>query len=1200
MKQPFLIFISFAFIIVCKAQSNIVFQHLNTGNGLSYLGVNDMCTDNKGNLWIATGNGLNMFNGKTTEKYLSSEYPQLQSSNIIHVTCDGDNRIWVLTANGYVTMLDEKRQLHRIRLYEQNKWIRTRWILNSQNGNIILFTAKGHYAFNAIKRVTASDSLSNNNFSFLPINHFDTLLPKGFNQVFYFDDRNYLFVQGDAFFKVNYIDKKVEKKISVSNSTALIKWGSNELMMYDRIEEKIKLIDLTTEKASFPFENLKDQFGQRMKGDFRFAEIINGNRLLLTTADAGIYIYDIARQQLYHHTHHFTDPFSIASNNATTLTVAKNGCVFITCNPNGISYFNSNAVIGSQNVFTDTKGNGYDGVIAGLATKDNNIYYLGTSEGLLQWNRNINSTRFINFTGENDGKLFKKEEIHSVAIDDKGRIWAATQSQGIIILDKNNHFVKQFKKTGNSIYKLRRATFLLPDSSGYMWASGDNGICKINTNTFKIENFENTALATFDSIYCNPLLFTDKNNLWVATYNSGVFHYNFLSKKLDVYNASNGLIGNTVFCLNADQQKNIYVGTKTGLNILYRDGRIKTITQKNGLLIDRAEGLLLDKQNRMWIGNDIGIVCYNPADSTLTSFDERFGLSVYGFRVGSYFKTPNGEFVFGTPRGLQYFFPDSLINKKVTLRALINKIETKETTSNLSSDTEFKLAASDNQVSFHFSIVDFSPHVRTYYQYQLEGFDKEWIMIADQHSVRYNALPPGKFIFKIRASNNNKNWTDAENNVTIIIATAFYKTGWFKLLATLISIGLILFVIDYYRKKQLHKQSELETELVITWFASRINSHQKTNELLWDVAKNCISKLHFEDCVIYLIDEERNMLVQKAAYGPKNPIDFTIHKPLEIPVGKGIVGKVAATGKHLLVSNTADDPDYITDDKRRNSEIAVPIMINNKVIGVIDSEHSRKNFFTQKHLQVLTTIAVLCANQIQKSTAEEETQLATIELLENKQKAIESRLQSLRLQMNPHFLFNALNSIQQMILANEDVIATRYLSKFAKLLRTILVHSDKETISLKEDIDMLKLYIELESIRFKDSFQYSITCDEEIDIDEVKIPVLLIQPFVENAIWHGLMHKEGNRLLTLKFMEDDNNIICTIEDNGIGRKQAATMKAYSGKDHTSKGIAVSQERLKTLKYKKGSINIIDLEDSNGLACGTRIEIYLPNQNKDYA
>ena len=118
-------------------------------------------------------------------------------------------------------------------------------------------------------------------------------------------------------------------------------------------------------------------------------------------------------------------------------------------------------------------------------------------------------------------------------------------------------------------------------------------------------------------------------------------------------------------------------------------------------------------------------------------------------------------------------------------------------------------------------------------------------------------------------------------------------------------------------------------------------------EILWDVCRNCISRLGFQDAVVYLLDEKRNVLVQKAAYGPKNPKDFEIVHPLEIPVGKGIVGAVAATGQPILVNDTTKDSRYIADDDMRLSELSVPIVFEGKVIGVIDSEHSSKRFFTR-------------------------------------------------------------------------------------------------------------------------------------------------------------------------------------------------------------------------------------------------------------
>ena len=1188
---------------IVTAQPGIAFQHLNTSNGLTYLGVNSISVDKKGNAWIATGNGLNMFNGKAVEKYFVSEYPQLQSNNIIYATCDNNNRVWVLTAGGNVSMLDEQRQVHRVALYDKKDLIRIRWILNRQSGGIVLFTAKGNFAFNIGNAELPADSISQQQFSLLPVKSFDTLQTQGFRQIEYFNDDNYFFIQEEAFYKVNFKTNAIEKKYTIPHCTMLAPWGTDGLLLFDRITNEVKIMDLTTETITYPFKDMQDQFGNQVTAWFNTAKKINATQYLFTTLNSGIYIYDTLQKKIYNYTHNISNPSSLANNVSSVVTAGDKGWVFIACNPNGVSYFNCYDIVANQNIFLDNKGKGYDGYIAGIATKDNNTYYIGTAEGLLQWKRNTNTTTFINYPGQKGEPLLKKQEVASIIIDNKDRIWATQANQGIVVIDKNLKLVRFIKCDSSSKYtlKLRRVTFLKITGDGNIWASGAGGICKIDPETFEVDNFKNIPLARLDSFYCVPLLFTDKDNLWVATGNAGVYHYNLATKDIQVYNVAGGLSSDGIFCLNADKAGNIYIGSRQGMNILFTNGRIKTITQKDGLLIDRVEGLLLDKHDRMWIGNDIGLACYNIADSSIIAYDERYGLSVYGFRVGSYFQTPNGEFCFGTPKGLQYFYPDSLFNKKISLNALVNRIEAKSMVANIAQSSTFNLPSSDNQVTFYFSSVDYTPHLRTYYQYKLEGLDKDWIKVADQNLVRYNSLAPGKYTFKVRVSNDNKNWQAAENEVTVIIATPIYKTWWFRLLSSLVAIMLIVYVINYYRKQQIEKRNHLETELVITYFASQINSHKNTDELLWDVAKNCISKLNFEDCVIYLKDEARNVLVQKAAYGPKNPVDFTIHAPIEIPVGKGITGTVAQTGKTEIINNTEKDNRYIVDDDTRYSEIAVPIIIDDKVVGVIDSEHRQKNFFSEKHSTILQTIAALCANQIQKTKAEEEKQKATIELWENKQKATESRLQSLRLQMNPHFLFNALNSIQQMILANEEMVATRYLSRFSKLLRMVLLHSDKEAITLREEIEILKMYIELESVRFKESFKYTVHCDEEIETEEIKIPTLLIQPFVENAIWHGLMHKENDRRLDISFTEQDDFLQCIIQDNGVGREKASEIKSLTGSDkkHTSKGIAVSEERLKTLKNSlghHGSIQINDLVGADGESMGTQVVINFPIQN----
>jgi uncharacterized membrane-anchored protein YhcB (DUF1043 family) len=201
-------------------------------------------------------------------------------------------------------------------------------------------------------------------------------------------------------------------------------------------------------------------------------------------------------------------------------------------------------------------------------------------------------------------------------------------------------------------------------------------------------------------------------------------------------------------------------------------------------------------------------------------------------------------------------------------------------------------------------------------------------------------------------------------------------------------------------------------------------------------------------------------------------------------------------------------------------------------------------------------------------------------------------LDNLRYQMNPHFMFNALNSINKYIVENNTRVASDYLSKFSKLMRLILEHSKQKSISLKEELETLQLYLLIESNRFDNSFHYEINVDENIDNDEIRIPPLIIQPFVENAIWHGLSHKEGDRFIKVNIKEFDEQSICIeVMDNGIGRKKASELKSKTSTKNKSFGMEITKQRIQNASA-KNMIHIEDLYHTNGLGSGTKIKIIL--------
>ncbi|MGC4101722.1 sensor histidine kinase [Ferruginibacter sp.] len=209
--------------------------------------------------------------------------------------------------------------------------------------------------------------------------------------------------------------------------------------------------------------------------------------------------------------------------------------------------------------------------------------------------------------------------------------------------------------------------------------------------------------------------------------------------------------------------------------------------------------------------------------------------------------------------------------------------------------------------------------------------------------------------------------------------------------------------------------------------------------------------------------------------------------------------------------------------------------------------------------------------------------------IELQQQMNELEMKALRAQMNPHFIFNSLNSIQECIVSKNTDAAYNYLSQFSKLVRRILENSGKETVPLKEEQELMQWYLGLEQLRFTDEFKFSI--ENNCSNPQTEIPSMIIQPFIENALWHGLVTKKGEKFIRLVFNDDDKGINIQIHDNGIGRKAAALLPKSAGKQ--SMGLSITKERLQHYSH-ASSIEIIDLLDEAGNAEGTKVIIHLPH------
>ncbi len=276
----------------------------------------------------------------------------------------------------------------------------------------------------------------------------------------------------------------------------------------------------------------------------------------------------------------------------------------------------------------------------------------------------------------------------------------------------------------------------------------------------------------------------------------------------------------------------------------------------------------------------------------------------------------------------------------------------------------------------------------------------------------------------------------------------------------------------------------------------------------------------------------------------------------------------------------------------------------------LKNEMLLKNIFIGGIFLLGLLVAIIFRNSLlkQKNEAhkrvlvEKELDLQKLESEKTKkelqQRALELEMRALRAQMNPHFIFNSLNSINRFVLQNNKAQASEHLTKFSRLIRLILQNSQLALISLESELESLQLYLELEAVRFDHHFEFDIMVQPAIDATAIKVPPLIIQPYAENAIWHGLMHNPEKGHLRISIFEDENLLNCKITDDGVGRNKAAELESKSASAHKSMGMKISADRIALLHKKKElemHVIITDLMLADGSSGGTEVLLKIPMQ-----
>jgi len=1182
--------------------------------GLSNNYISGIVQDSVGYIWIATHKGLNRFDGKSFESlFKNSLRSPLPDNLLVTLHPQETNEIVGATRAGafafnpvsghYTKFIVPCDSL--IYFWTNHVFDATR----DSRGNYVVSTKTGLYVFDGEGNLkTRYDHHQPADVGRVELNFGGWVCSPGDGSTF--QQNGLLGSLYDP--QMNRIDtlfisrrEKLEKLIADSAGELRMAWAARngELLIVNLQKNSIESLHIaSTESVSSPMpSSVLTDLGWTSKLTY-----LNDSTIAITCRNNGFYLFHV-------------DPLTgrlscdgkkyFGSNFCTVIFKDREERLWIGT-ADGIYRQNLyNSFFSVTDVSTQAPGLSDHG-IRSIYSEDNVIFAgLANEGGLLMLDRKTGKIK--------KELLFSPREKFSNSVTNilpyqKDTLWIATAG-GIVWLNKHNfHYGRVPTPPELDWIQRVNSRCFFTDSKGDIWISfgGLNSLVRYNLDTHSFTNIsvaENPLLKiTFVFSIAEDL----QGNIWLA--GDGLCRWNREKQRVDTlipYPKVSRLLLNYMYILDRDSNNNLWLSSFNNQIIQFNCSTFTMYLrqQENNFIDGNSMTNSPIIHDNIWLCTDNGISAFNIKNYTGRQFTYADGLpsvAVTSLQKGSFYDRLSNRFYIGARHRLISFTPDVNLSRKKPPVLFIEKLMVRDSLI-LLSDREVRLSYAQNDLTILFNTINFNdPEENRFAWRMLNEKDTGWNDLNGPGAITLTNLEGGPHSVMVKLYSVNNHWPEQTKAVSFFVQPPFWKTTWFIVLMAALGSSLIIFIyrtrVNSVRRKEGEKarvqqllaeeyKNQFELEQISNYFSSCFEGRHHVEDVLWDVSKNLIGRMNYEECIIYMWNEDKTKMVQKAAYGPKGNPRAISDLSFDVSPGQGIVGHVILTKEPQLVSDTRKDPRYRVDDMNRLSEISVPIIHDDELIGVIDSEHQDVNHFKERDVQILTTIATLVGNKIMQIESEQSLERKQKEIALINQQLAEAQLSALQTQMNPHFIFNSLNSIKGMILENEQLKASRYLSKFAQMIRMTLNQSREIFTTMCENLEHLENYLEMEKLRFDDSFTYRIVIGEGIDKEDTLIPTLMTQPLAENAIWHGLMQKEGEKKLLICFTQMDETISCTIEDNGIGIRRSEQIRLSSRHAHQSVGLSNIRNRIKILneKFDIGCcLDIIDLNDLSEDSTGT--------------
>lgn len=801
--------------------SLINFRKYSTKEYLSSATVYDILKDRQGFVWIATEDGLNRFDG-TSFKIYRNEPGNPNSLPVNYITAlheSPDGNIWIGTSEGGLSYYD--RQKDAIFLYKaEGQQLAGAAISNlkaDQSGNIWVT------GFGSLQIIDPKTKLLITQKKFAPIGRdlsnkvtIDFLQDRNKNYWISTDKGLYLY---NSQLKLLNIYKHNENDPSSFPAIRAgeIKEDKNGTIW---IATYKGLVAIPPDSTGFQIINTTSK-PAKINSNIVFAlEVDQNNRLWIGTEE-GLNVLDIGTKSVLSLTPDQRNPASISGRSIRSIYITNKGSYWIGTFRNGVNLYNENL-----SNFNRIGYNAFDPfglrspVVTSLAAKNNNEIFVGTDDGGLHiFNRlsGLINHLPISYNTKNSNH---PPGILSLEIGRDNQLWIGTYLTGLYSYNHSTGATRHFSQ-GNSLTNLNSNDIfcLKEDSKGNIWAgTNGGGINIIRPGTGNIDKYVSDPLRPSDPVlpssnYIRAFEEDQTGKMWIGTYGSGISVFNPSNQQFSFYSRENsGLPSNFIIALKEDRKGNIWIGTNgNGMAVLKKGNtKFEIITEKDGLANGIINHIIEDESGKLWISTNKGISYYDPETKLFKNYSNYNGLQPGAFLPRSGTITPDGYLFFGGQEGFNYFNPASLTTNKNIPQVVITELIIDNKAATPLKDgpiTKSILLTEEIQLKYKqafsigFAALDFTAPEANQYKYKLEGFDKDWVSAGKDHSAYYGSIPPGNYVFKVKASNNDGIWNEKGKSVKILVDPPFWRTN----LAYLAYALSIIFILFYTRKQSIKK-----------------------------------------------------------------------------------------------------------------------------------------------------------------------------------------------------------------------------------------------------------------------------------------------------------------------------------------------------------------------------------------------------------